>query len=112
MVRAALGGQLHIAAPQKARQPAVGTAQVEDEHARIILQRLDQQKVERKALARSGRAQHQRMSHIAVEKIVVVGCFPLGFEHGQRIAVQVRAARIASRGTEDRSEGKPPRPQT
>ena len=73
--------------------PAVRAAEVEDEDARVVLQGLDEQKIEREALPRAGRAEDERVADVAVKQVVVKGGLPLGFEDGERRAVQVSAAR-------------------
>ena len=92
-----VGGQLQVAAAEEPGDPAVRAAEVEDEDARVVLQGLDEQKVERETLPRAGRAEDERVADVAVKEVVVKRRLPLGFEDGERRAVQVSAARGAGR---------------
>ena len=62
---AAARRELHIASSEKLCEPAVGAAQIQDQYTRIVLDGLNQQKVQSKAFARAGRAEDQRVSHVA-----------------------------------------------
>ena len=88
-----VGGQLQVAAPEEPGDPAVRAPEVEDEDARVVLQGLDEQKIEREALPGPGRPEDQRVADVAVKEVVVKRRLPLGFEDGERRAVQVSAAR-------------------
>ena len=85
------GRELQVTASQKPGQPAVGAAQVQDQDARVVPESLDQQEVEREALARAGRAEHQRVSHVAGEQIVVVGRPPRRLQDRERLTAKVFA---------------------
>ena len=99
----AVRGQFHVPAIEKARQPAVGSAQIENENAGIVLEGLNQQEIERKALARSGGSQHEGVPDVAGKKIVVIGRLPLRLEDRERRLSQMAACRGAPRRPEDRS---------
>ena len=75
--------QLQVAASQKTRQPAVGAAQVENQDPRGVLKCRYQQEIEQEALPASRGSQHQRVSDVSREKIVVVGGLPPGLQDGQ-----------------------------
>ena len=85
------GRQLQVAAPEEPGQPAVGAAQVQDQDARVVPERLDQEEVQREALARAGRAEHQRVAHVAGEQVVVVRRAPRGLQHRECLATEVTA---------------------
>ena len=101
---APVGGELHSASTEKLGEPAIGAAQIQNEDTRIVLERLNQEKVQGKALSRAGRAEHQRVSHVALKQIVVVGRPPLGLEDRQRGRSQVAAVGGSHRRPEDRSQ--------
>ena len=101
-----VGGQLQVAAPEEPGDPAVRAPEVEDEHARVVLQGLDEQEIEREALPRAGRPEDQRVADVAVKEVVVKRRLPLGFEDGERRAVQVSAARGSGRRAVDRRQAR------
>ena len=59
-----IGGQLHVSAPEKLGQPAVGPPKIENDDAGVVLEGLDQQEVQAEALAAARRAQNQGMADI------------------------------------------------
>ena len=97
-----VGGQLQVTAPEEPGDPAVRAPEVEDEDARVVLQGLDEQKIEREALPRAGRPEDQRVADVAVKQVIVKRRLPLGFEDGERRAAQVSAARRSGRRAVDR----------
>ena len=101
-----VGGQLQVAAPEEPGDPAVRAPEVEDEDARVVLQGLDEQEIERETLPRAGRPEDQRVADVAVKQVVVKRRLPLGFEDGERGPVQVRAARLAGRRAVDRRQAR------
>ena len=101
-----VGGQLQVAAPEEPGDPAVRAPEVEDEDARVVLQGLDEQKIEREALPRPGRPEDQRVADVAMKQVVEKGRLPLRFEDGERRAVQVSAARLAGRRAVDRRQAR------
>ena len=100
------GRELEVSASDEPGEPAVGAAEVEDQHPGVVLERLDQEEVEREALARARGAQHQRVPHVAREEVVVVGRPPGGLEHRERLAAEVPALGRASRRPEQRREAR------
>ena len=101
---AVLGGQLQVSASEKPGEPAVGPSQIEDQNSRVVLKRLQEEEVEREALAGSGGSENQGVSDIAGEQVVVVGREPLGLQDGQRGFAKVTALRVAPGRAEDGRE--------
>ena len=101
-----VGGQLQVAAPEEPGDPAVRASEVEDEDARVVLQSLDEQEIERETLPRAGGPEDQRVADVAMKQVVVKRRLPLGFEDGERGPVQVRAARRAGRRAVDRRQAR------
>ena len=97
-----VGRQLHVAAAQESRDPAVRAPEVQDENAGVVLQGLNEQEIERETFACAGRAEDERVAHVAVEEVIVKRRLPLGFEDGERGPVQVAAPRVAGWRTVDR----------
>ena len=56
---AVVGGQFQVAPAEEAGERAIAAAQVEDQDARAVLQRLNEQEIQREALARPGRPEDQ-----------------------------------------------------
>ena len=96
-----VGGQLQVAAPEEPGDPAVRASEVEDEDARVVLQSLDEQEIERETLPRAGGPEDQRVADVAVKQVVVKRRLPLGFEDGERGPVQVPATRRSGRWAVD-----------
>ena len=85
-------------------EPAVGAAEVEDEHPRRVLEALDEEVVEQEALARAGGPEDQRVAHVPGEEVVEEGRPPAGLEGGEDGLRQVPADRFALRRAEERRE--------
>ena len=87
------GRELEVAASDEPREPAVGAAEAENQDPGVVLERLDNEEVEREALARARGAQHQRVPHLAGEQIVAVGRTPRRLEHRERLPAVRKSAR-------------------
>ena len=85
------GRELQVAPPEEPGQPAVGAAQIQDQDARVVPERLDQKEVQREALARAGRAEHQRVADITGKQVVVVRRAPRGLQDRERLTAKVFA---------------------
>ena len=100
------GRELEVGAADEAGQPAVGAAQVQDQHAGAVLERLDQKKIQGETLAGARRAEDQRVAHVAREQIVVIRGAPRGLEDRERLAAEVPAPGRAPGRPEHRREAR------
>ena len=107
-----VGGQLQVAAAEEPGDPAVRAAEVEDEDARVVLQGLDEQEIERETLALRqsprGRAYGRRRRETGRSETASATGF-----RGWR-APRGQDARCAARRSAGRrsAPGTPPRPPT
>ena len=100
----AVGGELEVAAAEELGEPAVGAAEVQDQHPGGVLEALDEEVVEQEALARAGGAEDQRVAHVPGEEVVEEGRPPPGLEGGEDGLREVAADGFALRRAEERRE--------
>ena len=96
---AVIGRQLQVAPAQETGQPAIAPAQIQNQDTRLILQRLNEQEVERKTLARPRRPEDEGVPDIPGKEVIEEWRLPLRFERrecrGFKVAALFRAARRA-----------------
>ena len=98
-----LGIEGKVAALEKRGQRAVRAAEIENQHARPVLLRLEQQEVYREGLAGPGAPHEQRVTDIgpAEQVVEITGSIP-GLENRQRRSVQMAAESLPLSRPEDR----------
>ena len=89
--------EVQVGSADQFGQLAVGPAQVQDAHARVVLAALGEQEVEQEALARAGRADHQRVRNVAGMRRVIERRAPAGLEDRQVLVAEMLVARLALR---------------
>ena len=96
--------ELEIAAFEQRRELSIAVAKVEDDGQRVVLLRVHHQEVQQEALAAAGGAEHEGVADVLHVQIEVIRCLVARLEDGERLGVQMGAARLAAIEREQKAQ--------